>query len=108
MESHHLPDECKSTFTGPRVEVAFVARTSPTLLQTNVLKQKYQIKQEDISDPQKIDDNLVQSELIKINDEIKLMEEIKTQEEHAQTYILKNHKIKNCHLANYQRVLPKG
>ena len=87
LESHNLPDECKSTFTEPRVEVAFAARTSPTLLQTNDLKQKHQIKQEDIPDPQKIDDNLVQSESIKINDEIKLMEEIKTQEEHAQIYI---------------------
>ena len=47
LESHHLPDECKSTLTGPRVEVAFVAWTSPTLLQTNILKQKHQIKQED-------------------------------------------------------------
>ena len=45
------------------------------------------MKQEDIPDPQKIDDTLVQSELIKINDEIKLLEEIKTQEEHAQLYI---------------------
>ena len=79
LESHDLPDEYKSTFTGPRVEVAFATRASPTLLQTNALKQKHQIKQEDIPDPQKIDDNLVQSELIKINDEIKLMEEIKTQ-----------------------------
>ena len=87
LEFHDLPDECKSIFTGPRVEIAFAARTSPTLLQINTLKQKHQIKQEDTHDPQKIDDNLVQSELIKINDEIKLMEEIKTQEEHAQTYI---------------------
>ena len=88
LESHDLLDECKSTFTWPRVEVAFAARTSPTLLlQTNALKQKHQIRQEDTPDPHKIDDNLVQSVLIKINDEIKLMEEIKTQEEHAQTYI---------------------
>ena len=87
LESHHLPDECTSLYTGPRVEVAFAARTSPTLLQNNALKQKHQIKQEDIPDPQKIDDILVQSDLIRINDEIKLIEEIKTQEEHAQSYI---------------------
>ena len=55
LESHDLPDECKSIFTGPRVEVAFAARTSPTLLQTNILKQKHQIKQEDTPDPYKID-----------------------------------------------------
>ena len=59
LVSHHLPDECKSIYTGPRVDVAFAARTSPTLLQNNALKQKHQIKQEDIPDPHKIDDTLV-------------------------------------------------
>ena len=73
LESHDLPDEYKSIFTGPRIEVAFAVIKSPTSLQTNVLKQKHQIKQEDTPDPQKIDNNLVQSELIKINDEIKLI-----------------------------------
>ena len=53
-----------------RDKVTFSSRTPPPLLHNHFLKQTYRVKQEGILDPRKIDNILVQSDLIKINQEI--------------------------------------